>query len=180
MKAAEKTAAAHSLDLDNNMEAHQQSMIQALKEGLASMSTKENNSKDLTLTHHTDMRNFSRYADTANPSPPIRQQLNPEQQSKMGERNRQSQGNYYHRNRIPKLEEVNRSAKPVYEASELTDLYFYTNLQGNSVVIRRSLKKSILRGKEELIKNFNYHPTSGAGIGQIICRQDTRKSSHKS
>lgn len=36
-------------------------------------------------------------------------------------------------------------------------------------MIRRSLIKSVFRCRDETVLNFNYHPTSRAGIGQIIC-----------
>lgn len=36
-------------------------------------------------------------------------------------------------------------------------------------IIRRSLIQDVFRGKEEMVLNYNPHPSTKAGIGQIIC-----------
>lgn len=71
--------------------------------------------------------------------------------------------------RIPTIEELYIPERTTYEMEDLIDLYFYMNLQGNLGVIRRSSIRKVFQGREDTVLNFNYHPSSRAGVGQIVC-----------
>lgn len=71
--------------------------------------------------------------------------------------------------RIPEIEELKIYERRSYVVVGLTDLYFYTNLEGSLGVIRRSLIHSVFEGRDDNALNFNYHRRPRDGIGQIIC-----------
>lgn len=72
-------------------------------------------------------------------------------------------------NRLPRLEELNRSSLQSFNTDELTGVYFYCNLLGNLGVLRRTLLQEVLKGIEDMVLNYNQHPSPRAGIGHIKC-----------
>lgn len=77
--------------------------------------------------------------------------------------------NMMEQRRTPRLEELYRQIQQQYSAEDLTDVYFYVSSVGNLGTIRRTLVQDVFKGREDVVLNYNPHPSVRAGIGQIIC-----------
>lgn len=79
-------------------------------------------------------------------------------------------GGYRQPPRQIKFEEiVKTNQEHQLQVEELVDVYFYMNLIGNLGTIRRSLVHEVFKGRTAVVLNYNPHPSSRAGITQIIC-----------
>lgn len=54
---------------------------------------------------------------------------------------------------------------------EIFDVYLYMNLIGNLGTTRRSLVNDVFNCRTDVVLNYNVHPSSRAGISQIICQK---------
>lgn len=68
-----------------------------------------------------------------------------------------------------KLEGLDRPVQQTFSKEELTDIYFHVNLVGMLGLIRRTLIQDMFKVRDDILLNYNPHPSPSAGIGQIIC-----------
>lgn len=61
------------------------------------------------------------------------------------------------RNKVMKLEQLNRPERHPFNLENLVDQFFYISLVGNPGLIRRTIVKEVFKGREEMVLNYNPH-----------------------